>query len=450
MKPPPQSISLPRLPGLPVLGNLVDFRRGFLDLIQRVAELGPAAQFRAGTRPITLLNASEFAHGVLVEQADAFEKSPRSLAALSPVLGNGLLTSLNAPHKRQRKLVAPAFQHRRITAYANVMAEYAEQSQRQLQDGAELDVTREMMSLTLRIVGKTLFDADVLHEAEELGRALTTVQQWSTSQFAAFFPIPLSWPTPGNRRFRAALARLDATVYRIIADRRSSGEDRGDLLSMLLRAQDQDDRTFMTDQQVRDEAMTLFLAGHETTANLLAWTWYLLVQHPEVYAGLRAEAQAVLAGRTPRCEDLPNLPRSLQVLKEALRLYPPAYAFGRQAVRTVDVGGHRVAAGEIVLLSPYTLQHRPDYFADPTRFNPDRWTLDREASLPRFAYMPFGGGPRVCIGNHFALMEAQIILATFVQRLTFELVQREVIVPEPMITLRPKQPIVVRVRRLEG
>lgn len=440
--------TIPQVRGLPVVGNLPEFRFRRLELYLRIArECGDIGTYRVGPRTIVLLNAPELAHEVLVEQAESFEK-PGILRVLArPVLGNGLLTSDNAFHRRQRRMVAPAFQHRRIAAYADVMAEYAEQIQQRWQAGSPIDVSREMMRLTLWIVGKTLFDANVLGEAEELGQALEIALRNFNSQLSAFIPLPPTWPTPRNRRAMRATARLDETVYRIIRERRAAGDDRGDLLSMLLQTSYEDDGSFMTDLQVHDEAMTLFLAGHETTANALAWSWYLLAKHPAIYARMRQEAQIVLAGRTPGYADLQQLPYTLQVLKEAMRLFPPAPAIGREAAREVVIGGHRIPAGTTVIISPYALHRRTDTFPDPERFDPDRWTPENEARLPRHAYLPFGGGPRICIGNHFALMEGHIVLATLAQRVNFELVKRQRIVPEPLITLRPRYGIQMNVRR---
>jgi cytochrome P450 len=446
-------MTIPRVRGLPVIGNLPEFRRNRLDLYLRVSrECGDIGMYRVGSRTIILLNSAELAQAVLVEHADALEK-PRLLRTLTePVLGNGLLTSQNEFHKRQRKLVAPAFQHRRIAAYADVMAQYAERLQQEWADGANVDVAHEMMRLTLWIVGKTLFDVDVLDEAEELGEALETMMRSFTKQVGSLVPIPPSWPTLGNRRLRRATERLDATIYRIIRERRASGVDRGDLLSILLQSSYEHDGSFMSDRQVHDEAMTLFLAGHETTANALDWSWYLLAQHPEIYARMRTEVDEVLMGRTPTFADLSNLPYTLRVLKEAMRLYPPAPAIGRQAVRPVEIGGYHLPARTLTIVSPYALHRRADYFADPEHFNPDRWTPEMEVRLPRHAYLPFGGGPRICIGNHFAMMEGQIILATLAQRVIFNLVPGQRIKPEPLLTLRPRDGInmIVQRREVEG
>jgi cytochrome P450 len=440
--------SVPHIRALPLIGNLPEFRSDRLGLYRRISrECGDVGRYHVGTRPVVLINSAELAHAVLVEQADAFEKPEvlRQLAA--PVLGNGLLTGTNAFHRRQRKLVAPAFQHRRVMAYADVMASYAERLQRDWPAGATIDIAREMMRLTLWIVGKTLFDADVLGEAEELGEALETTLLTFNARLSALVPVPAQWPTPQNRRAQEAITRLDSTIYRIIHERRALGVDHGDLLSMLLMSRYEDDGSLMQDRQVHDETMTLFLAGHETTANALAWSWYLVAQHPPVYARLRDEIGRVLAGRTPVYADLANLPYTLQVLKEAMRLYPPAPAIGRTAVRAVRIGDYQFPAGTNLVISPYALHRRPDYYPEPERFDPQRWTTETERALPRSAYLPFGAGPRVCIGNQFALMEGQLILATLAQRVTFSLVPRQRIVPQPLLTLRPRDGIQMQVQR---
>ena len=412
-------------PRLPVLGNLVDLRRDSLGfLLSLSCRCGDIGYFYAGPRRVTFVNSPELINSVLVQHADNFEKTPNMRNYLGPVLGNGLLTSLNAFHKRQRKLIAPAFQHRRVAAYASIMAGYAERIQAGWRDGGTIDIAHEMMRLTLAIVSKTLFDTELGREADELGEALTVAIRYTIDKFSALAPVPSSWPTPRNRSFRRARARLDATIYALIEERRRSGKDHGDLLSMLLSAQDEDDGSFMTDLQVRDEVMSFFLAGHETTANALAWTWYLLAQHPAVYARLREELQSVLGGRTPTATDLQNLPYTLQVLKESMRLYPPVWVLGRQAVRAMSLGGYELPAGMGVTMSPYILHRRPDLFPLPDSFDPERFAPEREKLLPRNAYIPFADGPRVCMGNHFAQMEGQLILATLAQRVTFDPVLR--------------------------
>jgi cytochrome P450 len=427
--------------------NISAYRNNRLDwLLRTAAEAGDIGSYLFGPWSGVIVNSPEYAHAILSEHADAFEKLP-SFVFLKPLLGNGLLTSEHEQWRRQRKLAAPAFQHRRIAAYAQAMAEHAERAQQRWADGAQIDVASEMMRLTLGIVGKTLFDADVGGEAEAVRAALTTALHYVDAQTSTVLPTPPTWPTPRNLRNRRAIARLDAIIYRLIAERRATGHDTGDLLSMLLQARDEEDGSGMSDHQVRDEAMTIFLAGHETTAVGLAWAWYLLAQNPLVYGRLREEATRVLAGRTPTYADLEQLPYALQVFKEAMRLYPPAYVIGRYAIRDVDLGDYVLPAKTWVIISPYTLHRRSEYFPDPERFDPDRFTAANERRLPRYAYIPFGGGPRVCIGNHFALMEGQIILAALAQRVAFDLVPGQRIGPRPLITLRPRDRITMQVQR---
>ncbi len=311
-----------------------DNRLGWLlDLSQTVGDFGT---YRFGHWQGVMVNSSELAHALLVEHADAFHK-PQVFRFLKTLIGNGLLTSDGEEWRSQRHLAAPAFQHRRIAAYAQVIANYAEQAQAEWHDGAKIDVVNEMMRLTLRIAGKTLFDTDVLGDTEEIGVALGAALHYIDQQGSRLLAPPPSWPTPANLRHRKTIARLDAIVARMIAERRASGEDKGDLLSMLLAVRDEGNGAGMTDRQVRDEAMTLLLAGHETTAIVLAWSLVLLARHPHIYARLRDEACAALCGRTPTFEDLPKLPYALQVFKEAMRLYPPVYVTARSATRDVEL-----------------------------------------------------------------------------------------------------------------
>ncbi len=421
-----------------------DNRLGWLlDLSQTVGDFGT---YRFGHWQGVMVNSSELAHALLVEHADAFHK-PQVFRFLKTLIGNGLLTSDGEEWRSQRHLAAPAFQHRRIAAYAQVIANYAEQAQAEWHDGAKIDVVNEMMRLTLRIAGKTLFDTDVLGDTEEIGVALGAALHYIDQQGSRLLAPPPSWPTPANLRHRKTIARLDAIVARMIAERRASGEDKGDLLSMLLAVRDEGNGAGMTDRQVRDEAMTLLLAGHETTAIVLAWSLVLLARHPHIYARLRDEACAALCGRTPTFEDLPKLPYALQVFKEAMRLYPPVYVTARSATRDVELCGRRIAKGTLVLLSPYTMHRRPEYFAAPERFDPERFAPEGAQRWPRHAYIPFGGGRRICIGNHFALMQGQLILATLAQRLALQLAPSQRVAADPRLTLRPKGRITMTARR---
>ncbi len=443
------TLTVPRIASTPVIGPVRAVFDHIGTLKRLAAETDEIGVARLGPYDVVVINSPRYVHEMLVEHAADFHKGPTISVYGRPVLGNGLITSEDDFHRHQRKLMAPGFTHRRIAGFADTMSAYAEAAQQGWTDGATIDFAREMMRLTLGIVGKTLFDADVLGEADELGRALTLAMQWTIRQTRSTIPIriPLHWNTPGNIRVRRAVERIDQTVYRFIGERRSSGQYRDDFLSMLLLAQDEDDGSRMTDQQVRDECITLFLAGHETTANALAWAAYLLCLHPEVYARVRSEADSALAGRLPTAGDLGNMPYTLQAIKESMRIYPPAYIFGRQAVRDVTLGSFHVPKGQVVLVSPYMMHHNPKLFPNPDTFDPDRFTPEAEKELPRYAFMPFGGGPRICIGSHFAMLETHLILAHLAQRVELSLEPGQRVEPEPLITLRPGDGIKMTVRR---
>ena len=425
-------------PGGVPFAHLASFRRDPLRFIDRVRRTyGDVARFRFGPRRIYLLSHPEHVREVLVANHRNFIKSG-ALQRARVVLGQGLLTSEGEHHLRQRRLAQPAFHRERISALGETMVAYAERAAGRWTPGREMDAAREMNRLALAIAGKTLFGADVERESDEIGAALNDVM-------AAFKRLtnPLGLlldklPVPGTLRVRRASERLDATIFRMIAERRASGEDRGDLLSMLLAAVDTEgDGGGMSDRQLRDEALTLFLAGHETTANALAWTWHLLALHPQVEAALHAELDAVLPNRPPTADDLPRLATTRAVLAESMRLYPPAWAIGRQPLEPFAVGGFRVRAGVVVLMSPWVVHRDPRWWPDPERFDPGRWTPDAEARLPRFAYFPFGGGPRKCIGEGFAWTEGILVLAAIARRWKLRHAPGATVGMQPLITLRP-------------
>jgi cytochrome P450 len=321
------------------------------------------------------------------------------------------------------------------------MVRYTEEMLRNWRDGDQRDAHQEMMQLTLNIVGKTLFDADVSGDAQEVGRSITTLLDFS-SDFRRLIFTPKWLPTPRNIRTSLAVRRLDKIVYRLIAQRRASGHDAGDLLSMLLAARDEDGSS-MDDRQLRDEALTLFLAGYETTANLLAWTWWLLATHPAAEKRLHEELAGVLSRRAPAMDDLPRLPYTDHILTESLRLYPPAWGMARLAIEDHEIAGYPVPAGTGVAIAQWVVQRDPRWFDAPDEFRPERWEGDLQKRLPRFAYFPFGGGPRQCIGNMFALLEAPLVLATVAQRFQLSMEQDADVTPMASITLRPKYGIKV-------
>jgi cytochrome P450 len=423
------------VPGHPILGHLRSFHSDRIGMQLRVGRAHDLAQLRLGFVNCLMVSAPALAQEVLSTKERAFVKAPGLAVFLKPVLGEGLLSSEGAFHTHQRKLLAPVFAHKRISSYAATMAERGAHFARGVAGGAELDVAEAMMRVTLEIVGKTLFDAEVGSDADAVGDAITTVMETTMAQLGSLVPLPPYVPSPANLRSKRAAMRLDEVVYRMIHDRRANPVDRGDLLSMLLAAQDEDGAT-MTDKQVRDESMTLFLAGHETTANAMAWTLYLLAKNPAARAKVEAEIDAL--GRIPSYEDLKELPYTLCALKEALRLYPPAYIIARRVVSPVTIGEHLVKKNTMVLVNILGIHRRADVWPDPEAYRPERFLGEREKQLPRCAYLPFGAGPRICIGNHFALMEGHVLLGTILRRLRFDLVSDAPVECEPLITLRPK------------
>lgn len=421
------------------LAGLFAYRKGPLAFFQNLAQnYGDISYFRLGPQQAFFLNHPDYIKAVLVTNHQNFNKG-LALQRAKRLLGEGLLTSEGEFHRRQRRLAQPAFHRARVASYATVMTDYASQACERWHDGDTLDISEEMMRLTLGIVGKTLFDADVVSDAREVGEAMTVVMDLFNTITIPFFELLEKLPLPQLRRFDSAKAKLDAIIYRLVEERRRGGDDRGDLLSMLLLAQDTEgDGGQMTDAQLRDEVMTIFLAGHETTANALTWTWYLLSQNPEVESKLHEEIDRVLAGRMPAFEDVAQLKYTEMVLAESMRLYPPAWALGRLAIDEIEIGGYVVPARSLVLMSQYVMHRDPRYFTDPFRFDPDRWTADSRDARPQFSYFPFGGGPRRCIGEGFAWMEGILLIAALAQQWQMRLVANHPVALKPVITLRPK------------
>jgi len=439
---------IPRIPGLPLLGNVLALRKKRLELLLNIShKFGDIGAFHFGPSLVPLVNSPELIRQVLVDQSAIFEKTATVRALGTPVLGNGVFLSEGEEHHRQRKLLAPLFQHSRVLHYAEIMTDYTSRLQETWRDGETINLADEMMHLTLWIISKVLFDADVFGEERELGEVLTYTFRHFADAITNPLRLPQSWPTPQNRRANQAIDRVNATIYRIIEERRRNNEDRGDFLSNLLHAQDEENVTSLSNQQARNELLSLFVAGHETTATALTWCWYLLSQHPEIYARVRAEGDAVLAGRLPTVADLSNLPYTLQVFKETLRLYPPVYAFTRGAIAHVQLGDYYIRKGTSVVISPYTLHRRSNFFPDPERFDPERFDPQQEQNIVRYSYIPFGAGTHMCLGMHFALLEGHLLLATLAQRLNFEFAGSEQVEPEPLLTLRPKGNVTMRVRR---
>jgi cytochrome P450 len=434
--------------GYPFIGNLLEFRKDRLDLLRRMALVGDVCGMHFGPFPVILFNKPEHIHSILVEHAYDFDKGLAVHNTFRPVIGDGIFSSEGDFHRRQRKLMSPPFQPRHIASYSEIMGQYSEQIQQSWSDGSIIDVNRQMTNLTMSVIGKALFDADVFTETDELGVAMIVTTEYIAHTTSVLFPPPYNWPLPRNRRTHKAVQVLRDYIQHFIDERRNCPTERNDFLSILLQARDEDGKP-MSDEQLMAECLILFGAGHETTATALSWTWYLLCQHPEIYQKVQLEVDSVLQSRTPTYEDLARLPYCLQVFKEAMRLYPPAYLLSRRALCEVEIDGYQVPKGMVVLFAPYSLHRREEYFPEPEKFDPERFTPEREKQLPRYAYLPFGAGPRICIGMYFAMMEGHLLLATLAQRVNFSLVPGQTIVPDPIhhLTLRPIGKVKVLVKR---
>ena len=419
--------------------GLLAYRRGPLPFFQNLAkQYGDISYFKLGSQEAYFLNHPDYIKDVLVTNNQNFMKG-LVLQRAKRLLGEGLLTSEGDYHRRQRRLAQPAFHRQRIAAYADVMTGYGLRMRERWRDGETRDISEEMMRLTLAIVGKTLFDADVESDAADVGEAMSVVMELFETLTLPFFELLQKLPLPQLRRFDNARVKLDRIIYRLIDDRRRSGVDRGDLLSLLLLAHDEEgDGGQMSDEQLRDEAMTIFLAGHETTANALTWTWYLLSQHREIEEQLHRELAEVLGSRPPGFADVARLPYTEKVLAESMRLYPPAWAIGRLSTVDCEIGGYAVARRSLVLMSQYVMHRDERYYKNPVAFDPERWTMEARESRPQFSYFPFGGGPWRCIGEGFAWMEGILLIATIAQQWQLRLVPHHPVALKPVITLRPR------------
>jgi cytochrome P450 len=430
-------------------GHFWIFRKNPTGFLETLAKLGDISYFRMGPQGAFFINNPEMVRDLLILNAHKFVKG-RALQRAKSLLGEGLLTSEGEHHLRQRRMIQPAFHRQRIAEYAKAMVEYAEKMSAEWTDGAERDIDREMMRLTLNIVGKTLFSAEVESESDTVGGAMTTLVEMFNLLLLPFSEILEKLPLPHSIRFKKAKKTLDEVIYKIIDERRKSGEDKGDLLSMLLLAQDEEgDGKGMSDKQIRDECLTLFLAGHETTANALTWTWYLLSQNPEKEAKFHAELDAVFAdGREPVMEDYARLPYTESVLAESMRLFPPAWAIGRLSTEEHEFAGFHVPKKSLVLVSPFVAHRDARYWENAGEFIPERWQAQsiKEASQ-KYIYFPFGGGVRRCIGEQFAWTEGVLLLAALGRRWKFRLNPKQKIGLQAMITLRPKHGMKMKIEK---
>lgn len=439
---------LPGPQGNSIVGSLVDLGNDPLAFLTRCArEYGDIVPLRLGLTPACLITNPDYIEQVLKDR-EKFIKS-RGFRILKTLLGEGLLTAEGDSWLRQRRLAQPVFHQSRIQGYGEAMVNYAERMVNTWRDGEERDIHADMMRLTLNIVMKTIFNQDVDEsEANAVARALDVTMNWFESKRRQGYLVLEWFPRPENIRYRQAIAEMDEAIYTLIRQRRSSNEETGDLLSMLMQARDEETGSQMDDKQLRDEVATLMLAGHETTANALSWIWMLLSDHPVVRTKLQNELREVLDGRAPTVADLPRLNYTNMVVKEAMRLYPPVSLFGREAAEDCTIGDYIVPAGTVVMISQWVMHRSPKYFDNPEAFQPERWADDLEKKLPRGVYIPFGDGPRICIGKGFALMEAVLLLATIAQRFQLDVTPSCPIIPQASITLRPECGILVRLRAL--
>ena len=434
--------------GLPYLGSLISYFSDPLGFLTRIAkEYGEIVYFTLGSRRIYLLNNPEYIKDVLVTNNRNFTKS-RALNRAKLVLGEGLLTSEGDVHLRQRRIIQPVFHYKRIKTYGDVMAQYGSRAGERWRSGDTVDIHREMNRLTLSVVSKTLFDADVESESDEIVGALTDIVNLFPRFLFPFSELLDYIPLPGNKKGTEAVMQLDNIIYRLIEERRSNPGSKDDLLTMLLDATDEEgDGKGMSDTQVRDEAITLFLAGQETMANSLTWTWYLLSQNPIAEAKLHDEIDTVLGSKMPSVEDLGRLPYTHSVFKEALRIYPAAWTIARRAVADYEVGGYTIPAGADIYVSQFVMHRDSRFFPEPLEYKPDRWETEEDGALPKFTYFPFGGGPRRCIGEPFAWMEGVLLLASIASHWKMRLAPGHRVVLDPLITIRPKYGMKMTVER---
>jgi cytochrome P450 len=419
------------------VGHLVSYLREPLGYIHRVSrDYGPVVPLSFGPLRTWLISDPEDVERVLITDARHYRKD-RFLRDLRRVVGNGLLTSEGDFWRRQRRLAQPAFHRQRIRSYGEMMVASAEDTLGSWWPGQIRDLREEMMALTLDVVGKTLFSSRTREIAAQVAHSTEVVMEHFVDPLTLTLPFLADLPLPSSRRFHRAIGELDRLVRGIIAEHRRADAEQGDLLAMLLAARDEDGSA-MSEDQLRDEVITLFLAGHETTALSLSWTFWLLGQHPEVDGRLHEELRGALQERPLTVDDLPRLPYAEAVILESMRLYPPAWSIGREAATRLEIRGHEVQEGDQIFICMWAMHRDPRFFPEPERFRPERWLDGLQKRLPRFAYFPFGGGPRLCIGNAFAMMESVLLLAAIARRFRLELLPGQQVTPLPSVTLRPR------------
>jgi cytochrome P450 len=427
------------------IGNALKFSRDPIAYLTSVVrEHGDIVRIWFPTYSLYLVNHPDYIEQILKTQQSKFIKNAYTRLT-SVLLGNAILVTDGEFWRKQRRLAQPAFHHQRIKNYATVFVEYANRMLDGWKDQSEVDLQRELGQLTVHIVAKTLFNSEVPENFKALEQAIDAMMDYFLSVFNLVFRFPLWVPTPANLRLRKHKAASDKVIYALINARRQSGEDSGDLLSMLLRASDADDGTFMTDEQLRDEVLTLFMSGNETTAVSLAFALFLLSQNPDASARLQEELRQVLGGRHPVMDDMASLPFLHQVIMETLRLYPPAWSIGREAVEAIEVGPFTIPKGSQIGMLQWAVHRDARYFEEPSQFRPERWDADFVKKIPAGAYFPFGGGARVCIGRDFATMEMVLVLATILQRYDVHVLHDGPVILQGSVTLRPKTRLRARI-----
>ena len=433
--------------GLPLIGEARSFARDPLAFLTGVADkYGDIANFRLGGIDVFFVRHPDYVREVLITQRASFTMTALR-ARINAVVGEGLFTSRGELHARQQRLMLPVFRKSRIEAYAAQMAELSCRARDQWQSGTIVDIADEMMKLTMLIAAQALFEQDIGSDTRTVSHNIDIVLSFFTRLSSPFLKLSLALPLPSTLRFKKAVRDLDTVIYRMIERRRGAAAIGKDLLSLLMQAKDDETNVHMTEKQLRDEVLTLLIAGHETTANVLAWIFYLLARHPAAEQRMYEEAKAVLSGRAAfGAADLDRLAYTRRVMQEGLRLYPPGWFIGREALTDVQLGGYTVPKGAVVMMSQYVTHRDARFFEDPGHFKPERWEGDLEDRLPRGAYFPFSAGDRHCIGEGFAWQEALLILATLAERWRFELVPGQNIRPRPSVTLRPDGPIKMTVR----
>ncbi|MFN8440779.1 MAG: cytochrome P450 [Caldilineaceae bacterium] len=443
----PSNHKIPQTKGHFLIGNLPEFRNdpiAFLDRSWR--EFGDLYQFYAGPRSFTVVSSPELARQVLIDQKHTFHRGRNFNGGtpLTMILGLSLLTTDGESWLSKRRTMQPIFHRQRIQKMGDVMMDAGLRMMDRWQSSSDKEITlnEEMKLVTLDIINRTMFSTDIMGEVDNVGSVVDIGLHYITRRLSSLLPAPMSWPTPANLRFKKAKAILDDYLYRIIRERRAivaaGGEAKGDLLDMLMEARDEETGETMNDEQVRNEVATIYGAGHETTALALTWTWYALWQNPEVLRKLQHEVDVVLQGQTPTMADLPRLPYTLQVFEESMRLYPPVPFTVRMPEEVVELDGHPLAKGEFTLINIHNLHRHPSYWDRPEEFWPERFAPENKQANQRAAYMPFLTGPHMCIGNNFALMEGQLLLAMMAQKYEMELIPGQRIEKEATVTMRPK------------